>query len=71
MFINFVKVKKMKLENLNLVELNAQESIEIDGGIGGLPQFEYAGHIRRGIISCLSSLGFLAGLGDGIRDGIK
>ena len=33
-FTNFKKSKKMKnLKNLNLVELNAQEVKEIDGGI--------------------------------------
>jgi hypothetical protein len=34
MFINFVKLKKMKLENLNLVELNAQEKKSTEGGNG-------------------------------------
>jgi lactobin A/cerein 7B family class IIb bacteriocin len=30
---NFKNYKKMNLENLNLVELNAQEAQEVEGGI--------------------------------------
>lgn len=32
---NFKNVKKMNLDNLNLVELNAQEVQEIEGGFWG------------------------------------
>jgi hypothetical protein len=65
----------MNLENLNLVELNAQEVKDFDGGTYhcsacgavALAQNAY-GH---GVNMLQIGLGFLAGMGDGIRDGMK
>jgi hypothetical protein len=31
-----LKLKKMNLENLNLVEMSSQEVVDVDGGIFGL-----------------------------------
>lgn len=65
----------MNLENLNLVELDAQENLKYDGGtypcpgcgIVALAQNAY-GH---GVNMLQIGLGFMAGMGDGIRDGMK
>lgn len=58
----------MKLENLNLVELNAQEVISIDGGeliINNNPDYSFITTPAKN--TCKAVLGFLAGVGDGLR----
>jgi hypothetical protein len=64
----------MNLENLNLVELNAQEVQEVEGGFPLI--WHYAGqfctayeNVRNAGI--LFGLGALAGVGDGIRSGMN
>lgn len=55
----------MNLENLNLVELNAQEKRETDGGIS--PVYFCFPWYKAG----KAVLGFWAGVGDGIRAGME
>lgn len=66
----------MNLENLNLVELNTNEEKLTNGGTIpgpvypnwiGIAQNAY-GH---GVNMLQIGLGFMAGMGDGIRDGMK
>ncbi|POS01009.1 hypothetical protein [Flavobacterium croceum] len=60
----------MNLENLNLVELNAQEVSNIDGG--DYPGYSFFLGVKDGFCSsCLQIAGALAGIGDGIRAGMK
>ena len=66
---NFKTLEIMNLENLNLVELNAQEVQEVEGGCWdckGLPQLWEATKTTGKAV-----LGFLAGVGDGIRAGME
>jgi hypothetical protein len=60
----------MNLENLNLVELNAQEVQEVDGG--DFPGWNYVvAYHNANVIAWKAGLGVLAGIGDGIRDALK
>ena len=58
----------MNLENLNLVELNAQEVQEVDGG---WTVENYITFIKFGINVAKDELSFFAGVGDGIRAGME
>ena len=53
---NFKKLKKMSLENLNLVELNAQEVQETEGGIIPFPWL-----VAGAVIVGVAALGFYNG----------
>lgn len=70
----------MNLENLNLVELNAQEICEVEGGgwisdvasdvaDAVVAQVELTIAVAEVIV--LGTLGALAGLGDGLKEGAK
>lgn len=66
----------MNLENLSLVELNAQEVCEVEG-VGCIsdvadavvPQVEHT--VALAEVAVLGTLGALAGLGDGLKEGAK
>ena len=60
----------MNLQNLNLVELNAQEKREVDGG--RVSVIIINPHTWECLANAgLAVLGCLAGIGDGIRAGMK
>ncbi len=68
----------MNLENLNLVELNAQEVKEVDGGTTVGPIYNPFYHASTifglaltGANTALTILGGAAGIGDGIRNGMN
>ena len=68
----------MNLEKLNLVELNAQEVKETEGGTTVWPiynPFYHASTMFGVALTCattgLTILGGAAGLGDGIRNGMN
>jgi hypothetical protein len=65
----------MNLEKLNLVELNAQESQEVEGGSPALSWYliksycRVCDNVRNAGIQF--GLGVMAGMGDGIRNGMS
>lgn len=60
----------MNLENLNLIEMDSQEIICIDGG--DYPGWNYiVGYHNANVVMWKIGLGVLAGLGDGIREGLR
>lgn len=61
----------MNLENLGLVELNAQEVESIDGGHISIiwVNWEGVGSVLKN--SAMATLGLFAGIGDGIRAGMN
>jgi hypothetical protein len=63
----------MNLDSLNLVELNAHELKEIEGGCEGCDMIGQAAKaVGNAIVETGKWVGgLLTGLGDGIREGIK